>query len=182
MRGCAALWHAHRACYGYLLPHLHRDWSHPCHICTGTGLTPATSALGLGLTAATSAPRPGSPLPHLHRGTGAHPVHSSCTTAHTANARPGARTWPDRVAPTNPAAVLVGMHSCAAATIARCLLCVCGVLHRRCTTSPTCDWWTSHKATPRRRTIDGEGDVTETNAARDIRCRAARRCRQQSYM
>jgi hypothetical protein len=22
----------------------HRDWAHPCHICTGTGLTPATSA------------------------------------------------------------------------------------------------------------------------------------------
>jgi hypothetical protein len=28
------------------LPHLHRDWEQgsPCHICTGTGLTPATSA------------------------------------------------------------------------------------------------------------------------------------------
>ena len=40
------------------LPHpcrlLHQ--AHPCHICAGTGLTPATSALGLG-----------SPLPHLHR-------------------------------------------------------------------------------------------------------------------
>jgi hypothetical protein len=46
MRGCAALWHAHRACYGYLLPHLHRGWSRPCHICTGTGFTPATSAPG----------------------------------------------------------------------------------------------------------------------------------------
>ncbi len=23
------------------LPHLRRDWAHPCHICTGTGLTPA---------------------------------------------------------------------------------------------------------------------------------------------
>ena len=29
-------------------PHLRRDWAHPCHICTGTGLTPATSAPGLG--------------------------------------------------------------------------------------------------------------------------------------
>ena len=38
------------------LPHLHRDWARPCHICTGTGLAPATSAPGLG-----------SPLPHLHR-------------------------------------------------------------------------------------------------------------------
>ena len=35
------------------LPHLHRDWAHPCHICAGTGLTPATSVPGLG-----------SPLPH----------------------------------------------------------------------------------------------------------------------
>jgi hypothetical protein len=42
------------------LPHLHRDWAHPCHICIGTGLTPATSAPGLG-----------SPLPHLHRDCGA---------------------------------------------------------------------------------------------------------------
>ena len=38
------------------LPHLRRDWAHPCRICTGTALTPATSAPGLG-----------SPLPHLHR-------------------------------------------------------------------------------------------------------------------
>jgi hypothetical protein len=26
------------------LPHLHRGWAHPCHVCTGTGLAPATSA------------------------------------------------------------------------------------------------------------------------------------------
>ena len=37
------------------------------HICTGSGLTPATTAPGTGLTAATSAPGLGSPLPHLHR-------------------------------------------------------------------------------------------------------------------
>ena len=37
-------------------PHLHRDCAHPARICTGTGLTPATSA-----------PGPRSPLPHLHR-------------------------------------------------------------------------------------------------------------------
>jgi hypothetical protein len=37
-----------RFCRGSPLPHLHRDWAHPCHICTGTGLTPATSAPGLG--------------------------------------------------------------------------------------------------------------------------------------
>ena len=39
-------------------------WAHPSHICTGTGLAPATSA-----------PGPGSPLPHLHRD-GAHPSHT----------------------------------------------------------------------------------------------------------
>jgi len=58
--------HLHRG-LGSPLPHLHRDWAHPlphvhrdrarpCHICTGTGLAPATSAPGLG-----------SPLPHLRR-------------------------------------------------------------------------------------------------------------------
>ena len=60
----------------------------PCHICTGTGLTPSKSApgpgsrlphlhrdrahachicTGTGLTPAKSAPGPGSRLPHLHR-------------------------------------------------------------------------------------------------------------------
>ena len=41
------------------LPHMHRDWAHPCHICRGTGLTPATYAPGLGsppTAPATSAP------------------------------------------------------------------------------------------------------------------------------
>ena len=37
-------------------PHLRRDWAHPCHIRTGTGLAPATSA-----------PGPGSPRPHRRR-------------------------------------------------------------------------------------------------------------------
>ncbi len=32
-----------------LPPHLHRDWAHPCHICTGTGLTPATPGPRLAL-------------------------------------------------------------------------------------------------------------------------------------
>ena len=42
-------WHGPATSYpglGSTLPHLH--WAHPCHICTGTGLTPATSAPGLG--------------------------------------------------------------------------------------------------------------------------------------
>ncbi len=37
------------------LPHLFRDSAHPCHICTGTGLTPPTSAPGLGRTPPTCA-------------------------------------------------------------------------------------------------------------------------------
>ncbi len=32
--------------------HPSRDWAHPGHICTGTGLTPATSAPGPGLASA----------------------------------------------------------------------------------------------------------------------------------
>ncbi len=39
-----------------LCPRLRHDRAHPCHICTGTGLTPPTSAPGLG-----------SPLLCLHR-------------------------------------------------------------------------------------------------------------------
>ena len=31
---------------GLSRPHLHRDWAHPSHICTGTGLAPPTSAPG----------------------------------------------------------------------------------------------------------------------------------------
>ena len=42
------------------------NWAHPCHICTGTGLTPARSAPGLN-----------SPLPHLHRDW----AHSPATSA-----------------------------------------------------------------------------------------------------
>jgi hypothetical protein len=48
------------------LPHLHWDWAHPCHRCTGAELAPATPAPGLG-----------PPLPHLHRDW-AHPRHR-CT-------------------------------------------------------------------------------------------------------
>ncbi len=48
---------------GATVPRLHRDWAHPSHVCTGTRLTPPTSAPGLG-----------SPLPRLHRDW-AHPSH-----------------------------------------------------------------------------------------------------------
>ena len=33
------------------MPHLRRDWAHPCHICAGTGIS-AKSAPGLGGTGA----------------------------------------------------------------------------------------------------------------------------------
>ena len=39
MPGTAA--HRHRDRLGSPLPHLRRDWAHPCHTCAGTGLTPA---------------------------------------------------------------------------------------------------------------------------------------------
>jgi hypothetical protein len=42
-------------CTGLTLPHRHRDWAHPCHICARTWLTPPTSASGLGPTATVSA-------------------------------------------------------------------------------------------------------------------------------
>ena len=58
-------------------PHLRRDWAHPalicadwahpCHIGTGTGPTPATSAPGVGSPLPTSAPGLGAPQPHLRR-------------------------------------------------------------------------------------------------------------------
>ena len=38
------------------LPRLRRDWAYPCHICTGTGLAPTTSA-----------PELGSPRPRLRQ-------------------------------------------------------------------------------------------------------------------
>ena len=38
------------------MAHLRRDWAHPAHICTGTGLTPAPSAPGLGSPLRQSAP------------------------------------------------------------------------------------------------------------------------------
>jgi hypothetical protein len=69
------------------LPHLHRDWAHPCHICTRTGLTPATFALGLN-----------SPLPHLRRDW-AHPCHICTGTGLTPTGRTahcgahGLRLW-----------------------------------------------------------------------------------------
>ena len=50
-----------------LLPHVHWDRARPCHICTGTGLTPFHICIaGLGST-----------LPLLHRGTGLTPVTSA---------------------------------------------------------------------------------------------------------
>ena len=56
------------------LPHLHRDWAHPSHICTGTGPAPPTFAPGLG-----------PPLPHLH---GDRPA---CSRTYGLHFRPTAR-------------------------------------------------------------------------------------------
>ena len=78
----------------------------PCHICTGTGLTAATSAPGLGspchictgtgLAPATSAPGLDSPLPQLHR------------------------DWAEGSPP---------CHICAANGLARCRICLSGEQH-----------------------------------------------------
>ena len=48
-------------------PHPHRDWAYPCHICAGTGRTPATSVPGLGVPLPHLHPGLGVPLPHLRR-------------------------------------------------------------------------------------------------------------------
>jgi hypothetical protein len=53
----------------------HRDWAHPpAHICTGTGLTPATSAPGLGSPCHICAETGLTPL-HLHRDSGKPPLY-----------------------------------------------------------------------------------------------------------
>jgi hypothetical protein len=76
---------------GSPLPHLHRDWAHPCHICAGTGLTPAHICAGIGPT-----------LAHIRAGTRRESARSECgrTVAHgrpvlagrfRARARPHAR-------------------------------------------------------------------------------------------
>ncbi len=75
-----------RRAWAHPLPHLRRDWAHPSHICTGTGLTPATSTPGLG-----------SPLPHLRR---------DCAGARRATAEGG---WSRRRAHDVPAARLAGV-------------------------------------------------------------------------
>jgi hypothetical protein len=48
---------------GSSLPHLHQDWAHSSHICTGTGFALPHLKPGLG----SSAPGLGSPLPHPHQ-------------------------------------------------------------------------------------------------------------------
>ena len=53
---------------GSPLPHLHRDWAHPCHIRTGTGLSPAhTSTPERGSTPCRICAGTECTLPHLHR-------------------------------------------------------------------------------------------------------------------
>jgi hypothetical protein len=56
-------------------PHLHQNWAHPCHICTGTGRTPATAAPALGS------------LPHIYRDW-ATPATCNCTSHCLRDAEP----------------------------------------------------------------------------------------------
>jgi hypothetical protein len=58
-----------------VLPHLHREWAHPFHICPGTALGPATSAPGL-RAPATSAPGTGPTPATSAPGTALAPVSS----------------------------------------------------------------------------------------------------------
>jgi hypothetical protein len=55
---------------GLGLPHLHRDWAHPVHICTGTALTATTSASGVGSPLSHLCCQWTHPCLHLHRGWG----------------------------------------------------------------------------------------------------------------
>ena len=71
------------------LPHLHRDWAHPCHICAGTGPTPATSATRR-LIPPTSASGLGSPPFHIYARTGLTPP--ACDGPHGARTSLLART------------------------------------------------------------------------------------------
>ncbi len=53
---------------GSPVSHLHRDWTHPSHICTrAEWARPSHICTATGLTPPRSAPRLDSPLPHLHR-------------------------------------------------------------------------------------------------------------------
>jgi hypothetical protein len=79
------------------VPHLHWDWARPCHVCTGTGLNPATSAPGLG-----------SILPRLHRDW-AHPCHI-CT---------GTRAFPNRPARLVPRPLASAVRAAVAASPAK---------------------------------------------------------------
>jgi hypothetical protein len=56
-------------------PHLHRDWAHPCHICIGTGLTPARICAGTGLAPAHICAGTGLAPAHICAGTGLAPAH-----------------------------------------------------------------------------------------------------------
>jgi hypothetical protein len=50
------------------VPHLHRDWARPCHICAGTGAHSCRICTGAGLSIRPRLLRDwGSQLPHLHR-------------------------------------------------------------------------------------------------------------------
>ena len=117
---------------GSPLPHLHRNWAHPCHICTGTRLAAATSALGLG-----------SPLPHLHRDWGsAHPhLHQDRTVS---RARPShictgtGPTLPPCHICTGTGPTLPPCHICAGTGLPRRACRKCKGPHKRCFDAVRC--------------------------------------------
>jgi hypothetical protein len=56
---------------GSTWPHLRRAWAHPCHICSGTGLTPAHICTWTHWTHPCRRPVADHPVPRLRRGCGA---------------------------------------------------------------------------------------------------------------
>ena len=60
-----------------LPPHLHRDWARRCHICVGTGLTPCHICVGTGLTPDPMCAGTGLTPAHICAGTGLTPATSA---------------------------------------------------------------------------------------------------------
>jgi hypothetical protein len=129
---------------------LRRDWAHPSHIRTGTGLTPPTSAPGLGmqrdmrlaplrdgrycagtgLTPPTSALGLGSPRPHLRRDWGCNATcgRHLCATAGIAPGRTRRVSAPTRAVGAGPPRHPVHTMGCAPVppSVHRVCVCVCG--------------------------------------------------------
>ncbi len=68
--GTTGAWRICTGHWAHPCPHRHRDWAHSCHICTGTGPTPATSAPATGPTPAHICTETGPTPAHICAGTG----------------------------------------------------------------------------------------------------------------